>query len=195
MSLDFDLINKSTTHINDSFDAREITDCEFLCFLKDFIYPPMLNKLMNHLDQDDLLVWHRSVGQENRPRKEIRWQFDSVIEEIHVVVETLTIKIEELQKKKLKFNGIMIWKDTAGYMYSRHKDIPTISAAIQIYLTEGHPELNTKFYYKDNIYQSEYKINHGYFFDNSTRMEHGIENPVPEGHTRYSLYCHWSAVE
>jgi hypothetical protein len=69
--------------------------------------------------------------------------------------------------------------------------VPQISAALQVYLTEGDPLLNTKFYYKNQILESNYRVNQGYILDNKNFLEHGIECSVPANHDRYSLYAHW----
>jgi hypothetical protein len=191
MSLDFELIDSSTTYSLTRLVNRVTTPSPELFLLQDFIDPRLLDKLYQFITTQPNLSWQLVNGQEYRTRKEICWEADTVIEEVHTVFENLTDYLNQEFNRNLKFNGISIWQDSPSYMYGRHKDIPIINLAIQIYMTSGYNELNTKFYYNDQILESVYQKNYEYLIDNSNFLEHGIDTPVPKKHIRYSLYCSW----
>jgi hypothetical protein len=190
MPLDFELIQNSVAYSKNKLKSRTITESSEVFLLEDFFNPSLIEKLYQYVTSTNI-TWKKVPGQENRTRQEVNWVFDSVIEEVHSVVEQLTDDINDIFNRKLKFNGISIWKDSPSYCYGRHKDVDIINIALQIYLTSGYKELNTKFYYKNQVLESTYEYNHGYLMDNANKLEHGIETPVPEGHVRWSIYASW----
>ena len=195
MSLDMNLINLSIVHSQQFLQKRIVTPSPELWFLQDFIYPALLEKLFEFVTTTPNLNWHLVKGQEQKNRTEVSWESESVIEEIHMVYDSLTASLNLIFDRNLKFNGISVWKDGAGYSYGRHRDINRINVAIQIYLSNGPADLHTKFYFQEQILESKYQKNHGYLMDNINKLPHGIETPVPEDHVRYSLYASWDTVK
>jgi hypothetical protein len=195
MSIDAELITSSTAHSRQCLQRRSVTASPELWFVQDFVYPPMLEKLFDFVTTAPNLNWHLVSGQENKNRIEVSWEPESAIEEIHTVYDNLTVDLNSAFGRTLKFNGISIWKDGPGYKYGRHIDTDRINLGIQIYLVDGPADLHTKFYFQDQILQSTYKKNHGYIMDNSNKLQHGIETPVPEDYVRYSLYSSWDIVK
>lgn len=189
------LIRLGTEYSQYKLQNRIVTPSSELWFLQDFIYPALLEKLFKFITTSVDLNWHLVKGQERRNRLEVSWEPESVVEEIHMVYDNLTADLNLIFARNLKFNGISIWKDGPGYMYGRHRDIDQISVAIQIYLTDGPDQLHTKFYHEDQILKSTYQKNYGYIMDNTNKLQHGIETPVPENYTRYSLYTSWDAIK
>lgn len=195
MTIDTNLVNLSTVHSQHCLQKRSATPSTDLWFLQNFIYPELLQKLVGYVTTSTNLNWHPLKGQEKKNRAEVNWEPESVIEEVHMVYDNLTLDLSLLFGRNLKFNGIAVWKDGPGYMFSCHQDADCINVAIQIYLVDGPRELHTKFYFQDQILESTYQKNYGYCMDNINKLPHGIETPVPENHVRYSLYASWDVVK
>lgn len=194
MSLDFELIKKSTEYSLDKLRNITKSNCPDLFFLNDFLYPPMMNKLVNFLTTTDI-DWQVEMYQEQLNRLKVNWIPDSVIEEVHIVLENLTPELNQKFNRNNKFFGVTIWKDQEGYTIQKHnKDNSIIDIALQLYLSENLVDLGTKFEYKDEIIQINYRKNHGYLYDNSQGVPHYMSIPVPKEHIRYSLYAMWSKI-
>jgi hypothetical protein len=194
MLLEFDLIEQSTQYSADNLKNIEKTDCPYLFFLKSFINPTLLDKLLNYISTEEL-CWLPETNQEYQNRLKLNWVFNTVVEEMHIVLENLTIALNQKFNRNNKFIGLTIWKDQEGYTISKHnKDNPIIDLAIQIYLTDDAVNLGTKFEYNNKIFSTKYQKNHGYLYDNSQGVTHYMTTPVPKNHVRYSLYAMWSKL-
>lgn len=192
MPLDQDLISKSTVKSIDSLDKIVSTECPHLFFIEDFLEHSLLKKLISFISTADV-EWVKEIDQEYLNRLKLNWVFDSVVEEVHIVLDNLTEKLNQKFNKTNKFIGLTVWKDQEGYTISPHnKDNDLIDIAIQLYLTEGNVDLSTKFEYNGKILHPSYKINSGYLFDNSVGVRHYMITPVPQNYTRFSLYAIWS---
>jgi|LakMenE18May11ns_1017448.scaffolds.fasta_scaffold9772491_2 hypothetical protein len=194
MSLEFELIKKSTEYSSGKLKNITKSNCPDLFFLNDFLYPPLMNKLVNFLITTDI-DWQVEIYQEQLNRLKLNWIPDSVIEEVHIVLENLTSELNQKFNRNNKFLGVTIWKDQEGYTIEKHnKDNSVIDIALQLYLSENLVDLGTKFEYKDEIIQVNYRKNHGYLYDNSQGVPHYMSIPVPKEHIRYSLYAMWSNI-
>jgi hypothetical protein len=191
MPLDQELISKSTIKSMDSLDKIVSTECPHLFFIEDFLDHSLLKKLINFISTADV-GWVKEIDQEYLNRLKLKWVFDSVVEEVHIVLDNLTEKLNQKFNKTNKFIGLTVWKDQEGYTINPHKDNDLIDIAIQLYLTEGNIDLSTKFEYNGKILHPNYKINSGYLFDNSVGVRHYMTTPVPQNYTRFSLYAIWS---
>ena len=191
MPLDFTLIDDSTAYSLDKLSNKTSTISPSLFLLDSFLYPPMLTKLNDYILNTEL-DWHIEPYQATKNRLKINWVADSVIEEVHIVMENLTATLNQQFNRTNRFLGITIWKDQVGYTIERHKDRALIDLAIQIYLTGGTDDLGTKFEYNDKVLAAKYKANSGYLQDNQTGIVHYLDTPVPKNHIRYSLYVIWS---
>ena len=189
------LVQLGTAYSQQQLQTRITTSSTKLWFLQDFIYPKLLEKLFEYITTCATLKWHPLKGQEKRNRAEVNWEPESVIEEIHMVYNNLTLDLNLIFDRNLKFNGIAIWKDGPGYSFGKHQDADCISVAMQVYLIDGPTDLHTKFYFQDQILESTYRKNYGYCMDNLNKLQHGIETPVPKDHVRYSLYASWDVVK
>jgi hypothetical protein len=190
MPLDFTLIENSTAYSLDKLSNKTSTISPDLFLLDSFLYPPLLTKLNDYILNTEL-EWHVDPYREIKNRTKINWVFDSVIEEVHIVMKNLTTVLNQQFNRSDKFLGITIWKDQEGYTIDRHKDRVLIDLAIQIYLFGGTEDLGTKFEYDNTIISADYKENSGYLQDNQTGVVHYLDTPVPKDHIRYSLYAIW----
>jgi hypothetical protein len=193
MSLKFKLIKKSTEYSLDKLKNITKSNCPDLFILDDFLYPPLMDKLVDFLTTTDI-DWQ--VYQEHVNRLKLNWIPNSVVEEVHIVLENLTSELNQKFNRNNKFFGVAIWKDQEGYTIEKHnKDNSIIDIALQLYLSENLVDLGTKFEYKDEIIQINYRKNHGYLYDNSHQgVPHYMTTPVPKEHIRYSLYAIWSNI-
>lgn len=191
MAIDSRLITQSTVYSQNQLEHKVATQCPQLFLLDDFLLPELLEKTLDYL-QDSDLDWATVLYQESLPRYKIEWAADTVVEELHCVMESLTTTVDKIYGKKTKFNGINIWKDVYPYTLPLHEDNFRVSTAIQIYLTSGPEDLCTTFDYQGQFIKSQYKINQGYLFDNSQRTQHGLLSTVPQNHERLSLYATWA---
>jgi len=194
MPLEFELIKKSIEYSLDKIKTMKQSDCPDLFFLNDFLYPLLMDKLVNFLTTTEI-DWQVEIYQEQLNRLKINWIPDSVIEEIHIVLESLTPELNQKFNRNNKFFGITVWKDQEGYTIHKHdKDNSIIDIALQIYLSESLVNLGTSFEYNNEIIQVNYRKNHGYLYDNSRGVTHYMSIPVPKEHIRYSLYAMWSKI-
>jgi len=191
MLLDFKLITDSTSYSLDRLSKIDSTACPHLFFLKDFINPDLLVKLLDYITTEEI-VWTKELKQEYNNRLKLNWIPESVIEETHIVLDNLTADLNQRFNRTNKFLGLSIWKDQEGYTISMHeKDNSIIDVAVQIYLSESTVDLATKFLVNGTILSTDYKENYGYLVDNSVGVPHYMNTPVPADHIRYSLYAMW----
>jgi hypothetical protein len=191
MPLDFTLIDNSTVYSLDKLTSKTSTISPNLFLLDSFLHPQLLAKLNDYI-LNTKLDWHIDPYQATKNRLKINWVADTVIEEVHIVMENLTTALNQHFNRSNKFLGITIWKDQEGYTIERHRDRALIDLAIQIYLFGGTDDLGTKFEYNNTIISADYKENSGYLQDNQTGVVHYLDNPVPKDHIRYSLYVIWT---
>jgi hypothetical protein len=194
MSLDFDLINQSSTYSLQKLCELKKTSSPHLFLLEDFLNPLLVKKLYNFIIQNNL-TWEKQEDTKNSylpNREKINWIPDTVVEEAHIVFSALTEKLNETLHKKSNFSGISIWKDTTGFTIPEHSDNPVISYAIQLYLVNGPQNLSTVFEYKNEQITTKFKTNSGYLMDNESKLIHYINGSVPENFTRFSLYAIWT---
>lgn len=191
MPLDFTLIDDSTVYSINQLKNKAPTVSPGLFLLESFLHPQLLAKLNDYIINADL-AWQVEPYQANRNRLKINWVSDSVIEEVHIVMENLTSALNQQFNRTDRFLGVTIWKDQEGYTIERHTDNSTVNLAIQIYLTGSVDDLATKFEYGNVIISADYKENSGYLQDNQLGIMHYLDNPVPKDHVRYSLYAIWT---
>lgn len=190
--IDHDIIEKSVEYSKISLENREVTLSRGLYFLKDFLNPNLSSRVLEFLDNDDI-VWTKEENQYDLNREKINWIFDSPIEELHITMDSLTDYINKIFNRNNKFLGITIWKDSAGYTISKHTDNPLIDVAMQIYLTaKSDIDAGTSFIINDTIVKVPYKQNFGYLMDNTLNIEHFMDGKIPDEYIRYSLYAMWS---
>lgn len=190
MPLDQQLIKDSKSYALARLDELQSTVSQDLLLVDNFIYTPLLEKLINYIKAEQS-NWLPEQYQETKNRSKLNWAADTVLEEVHTVCESLTDPLNQIYHRRSRFLGITVWRDLEGYMIRPHTDQPLISMAIQIYLSESELDLSTKFLYKGKTIHPAYKKNSGYI-QNNTGLIHFMSTPVPANHTRYSLYAIWT---
>ena len=142
MTLDFTLIHESTIHAHESISNSK-TVHPGLLFVENFLSIDLLKKLQVYV-RDENLTWNSqetSVGLIYPGRRKINWAADSVIEEVHTVLDNLTEYINQLFARQNKFLGLSVWKDEYTYQIDPHYDNPVINISMQIYLNNEDMDL------------------------------------------------------
>ena len=193
--IDHNLIKAGTKHSNYVLDITLPGDCKDLYFFQNFLYPPLLNKLIEFVSSEEL-EWAvvRYLGIWPRGRREVTWLPDSVIEETHTVIENITNTINNKLNIKQEFNGISIWKDWGSYKSGRHSDQELIKTSLQVYLNSTEKNLATQFECNGEIICPKYVANAGYLLNNQSKVKHWMKQPIPKNFNRYSLFATWSDI-
>tara|TARA_S200000501_G_scaffold319041_1_gene313162 strand:- start:264 stop:836 length:573 start_codon:yes stop_codon:yes gene_type:complete len=189
--LDTDLIDAGTAYTQGWLKLIEPVP-QGLHLLEYILHPTVVHQLVNYCYATDL--WETVFNTVNKPiqnRQKICWQTDSIIEVAHTILDNCTPQINRIFDIDAEFNGLDLWRDTAGYTISKHTDNPIFNASLQVYL-QNLPELYTSFQYNEKIIQTNPEPNHGYLSDNTVGIPHWMDNSVPENFVRYSLHATWS---
>jgi hypothetical protein len=194
--INYDLINENIIHALAAIKNIEPTPCPGIWQIKNIFNENLLGKLQNHLDTVSDDCWSMVEGQENRSRRKLTWQADTVIEEMHEICSGLT---DYINKRFSDFNknflGISIWKDQQGYTMSWHQDNPIIDIGMQIFLFDRvSPEYGTVFKIDEKEYLVPYISNTGYIIVQNQQLTtlHKPAMPLASNQIRYSLYSVWS---
>lgn len=191
MPLDFKLIENNIDHSKSQLIKKTSTGCPYLYLLNDFFDRTMLDKILNYLKAYD--KWGPSEPY-YEGRQILNWEFDTVVEEIHISMESLTSEVNTLfNTNHSKFLGLNIWKDEYPFIIPKHTDNPIIGTSIQIYLNDCEENLATKFFYENETLNIPYISNSGYAMNNDFRIFHSMDSKIPLGFERYSLYAIWGA--
>lgn len=188
--IDQTLINNNIAHCTQQLSQRSITNISNLYQINNFFTKELVEKTLDYVKISD--KFHQVELQEYLNRTSITWDPDTVVEEIHNVLEKLTNDLNVLFDQNRKFCGLQIWKDTAGYLIGKHVDNSRVGYSLQIYLTTDIDNLGTYFYDNDCVVEIPYKQNAGYVTDAAQNIVHGMVRAVPPGHTRLSIYGTWS---
>lgn len=167
---------------------------------KNSTYDPTLATLSNFFQQnfiDDLIKfleefkdWKKT---NNLFRFQLTWESNTIIEEAHIIFEELTITVEKFVNRKLKFNGLCIWKDFENYAIPTHSDNPKIEVALQIYL-QGPRSSGTEFIVNGTTLKLDFTANSGYIMDNRSQLLHKMINPLKKDEIRYTIYASWCSA-
>jgi len=190
MPLDFNLIDKSITHSKERINLRMHTSSSDLFFVEDFLHSELIQKLVTSITTESF-DWKTVQYQENLNRLEVTWLPDSVIEETHIVIESLTETIGNIWHHPRKFLGISIWQDKSPYKIQPHADQILIGYGLQIYLNSNPTNLSTQFQLDETI-SPKYQTNCGYLMNNDSKILHWMSQDIPKDFTRYSLYAVWT---
>lgn len=124
-------------------------------------------------------------------RVKMCFEVDTVIEMLHETLSNCTPQMGTLFAKSLSFNGLDIWKDTAGYYVDKHTDNPEFNVSLQIYI-KNLPQLATVFEYDEQTVMPRADPNCGYMCDNTVGIPHWMNTAIPNNFTRYSLHATWA---
>jgi hypothetical protein len=97
-----------------------------------------------------------------------------------------------ISKLGLENIDFSLWIDNTEYNIPLHYDTDVIKYSIQIYLSEYRHGIGTSLSYSDSTKDTFVNIgfvqNGGYAMKNSHDFYHGMEQKVPDGYKRISLY-------
>lgn len=166
-----------------------------LMVVKDCFTKECEEKIKRYIPQISESSWQLVSGQESRNRKAVMWESDTVVEELHMVFESVTGFISDRYRMSLNFHGIQIWQDGPGYCIGEHMDNPVIKVSLQIYLFGAEKNIGTSFRLPDGRwYEVDFEANTGYLLLNDHRsgITHKSTNPVSNHTLRHSVYAVWS---
>jgi len=198
--IDQSLIDCNITHLAESVRASGANDSGLRIIQQPFDQV-LLNKIEHYLIHNNEGIWQPETTADyavmtNIPRLKLSWHADTVIEEVHCVFDATTELINQLYPaRNLKFIGITVWKDSAGYDIKWHTDNPLISVSMQIYLASTAPAPGTEFKFQDKSIVVPFVPNTGYIADNhhAHQLPHKTEYVVSDNCVRYSIFGMWTA--
>lgn len=188
--IDLQLVNNNVSHCLIQLGKKSKTGIDNLYCIDNFFTTPLIQKLLAYADS--VQNWQRVELQENKNRKAILWDPDTVFEECYMIFNQLSDYLNQEFKKKCQLTGIQLWKDLPGYHINSHVDNSRVVYSMQVYLSTGTDQLGTCFYDNDLTVEIPYQINTGYVTDTGQILPHGLSKPVPVGHERYSIYAVWA---
>ncbi len=175
-------------------NSKSLTDKFKL--ISDVLSADILIKLKQFIDTVDEKEWKEVPGQEFYPRKGINWISNTVVEELHIVMDNQSDEINKhFNTTGKKFLGLALWRDTDGYEIPKHQDNPKIDIAMQIYLFDYPKKYGTTFMVNGESIDIPFKHNTGYLLNQQEyngRLVHWSTNKLVGSLPRYSLYLIWS---
>lgn len=193
--IDQHLIQSATEHAIQAIDNSTAVSPNFR-LIENFLCSELELKLDNFIKTVDDSNWAPVPLQEKLPRRSINWIPDTVIEELHIVADNLTSRINQtFNTVDLKLQAIQLWQDSVGYYLPIHKDNPVIDVSLQVYLFDSPESVGTTIKLDTGTIDLPFKHNTGYLMFKESyeqRIPHGTTSVVPKGILRHSLYVTWS---
>lgn len=194
--IDQDIIKKASDSLHLSLENRHELTNDFSTI--DNVFPlEVLHKAYDYILNQSDKPWEletTSAGVKmDVPRRKIQWHGETVIEELHCAMESITPDVCAILKTDIKFLGIVLWQDYENYKIDWHSDNPILLATMQIYLAGSKTNPGTEFKISDNnFYTCNFVPNTGYFLNQThNRLEHHTTGSVPSDVSRYSLFGMW----
>lgn len=187
--IDYSLVNANIAHSRQQLAQRQSTTVDNLYQVDNFFTQELISKLLIYVDSST--QWNSVELQEHLNRASITWDADTVFEETYMVFEQLTDDLNSLFGSEYNLSGLQVWKDSPGYNIKMHVDNNRVGYSAQIYLTGGIDQLGTHFI-ADSTVEIPYAVNTGYITSVANQIPHGMIKPVPDQHTRYSVYAIWA---
>ena len=193
--IDQDLINKASQWAISAVNNCQSTQIDDLCMISNLLDAEIADKLKRYI-VDGHGQWETMHA---KHRRAIHWHEDSVIEELHNVIDSLTpVLKQKFHHSELNFLGMQIWNDTAEHGMDWHTDNPIITVALQLYLFDQAPQdCGTTFKNQTHKIEFPYIHNHGYLINTNQPpgVLHKISKITPANVNRYLLYCVWSKIK
>ena len=193
--IDQTLILSATAHAKLAIKNSKFLTDKFK-LISDVLSADILIKLKQFIDTVDEEEWKEVSRQEFYPRKGINWISDTVVEELHNVMDNQTDEINKhFNTTGNKFLGLALWRDTDGYEMPKHQDNSIIDIAMQIYLFDYPEKYGTTFIINEKSIDVPFKHNTGYLLNQqeyNDRLVHWPTNKLAGSLPRYSLYLIWS---
>jgi hypothetical protein len=195
--IDHTLISSATAHAKLAIkNSKSITND--LKLVTDILCPDIVIKLRQFIETVDEKEWITVKDQELFPRRVLRWASDTVLEEVHTVMDNLTDTINVYFHTTDKvFIGLQVWRDCDGYEITAHRDNSIIDIAMQIYLFDHSEKYGTTFDLNQELVNIPFKHNTGYLLyqqKDNKRLVHWSTNKLEGNLPRYSLYLIWGTV-
>ena len=194
--IDQEIIQTASNNLQQAFKNRIVHNTHFST-IHNVFSPEVLNKVYDYILNDSDKIWEletTSNGKEmNIPRNKIAWHMDTVIEELHMAMESITPQVQSVLNRPVNFVGITLWQDHEHYHIDWHSDNPVLMATMQIYLAGSKKNPGTEFRLEEGKYHNcEFIPNTGYFLNQTEcRLKHHTTGSVPPNVSRYSLFGMW----
>ena len=194
--IDQDIIQTASNNLKQAFENRTEHTKDFST-VQNIFSQNVLNKVHDYILNDSDKVWAletTSSGEEMHiPRNKIIWHSDTIIEELHMAMESITPQVQEVLDNPVNFVGIILWQDYENYKIDWHTDNPILMATMQIYLAGSKKNPGTEFELNEGEYHNcEFVPNTGYFLNQTERrLRHHTTGSVPPNVSRYSLFGMW----
>jgi len=194
--IDQDIIKKASDSLHLSLENRHELTKDFSTINNVFSLD-VINKIHEYILNESDKPWALETtehGVEMKvPRSKINWHGETVIEELHCAMDSLTTKVQVILKRDIKFLGNNLWQDYENYKIDWHSDNPILLASMQIYLAGSRKNPGTEFKLgEDNFHTCDFIPNTGYFLNQTqSRLEHRTTGSVPANVSRYSLFGMW----
>lgn len=193
--IDSALIEQNAQQLTASVTAGNPVWPPYLYIVTDCLTDAMLDKLHAYATTAPEDAWGKVERQLGYNRASINWDSDTVIEEAHIIFDTLTDTLSKRYLEPLHFHGVQLWKDQEGYNIKWHTDNTIIAVSLQIYLFDADGNLGTTFLVQNNQeLDIPFKNNTGYLahITSDQDLYHKSTTTIPAGVNRYSLYAYWS---
>lgn len=199
--IDSNLVEKNSAQMIKSM-MKSVEYNRGLRTVKDVFTSEMMSKIQEYLLATDRSLWQSETtasyqSMTSTPRLKIAWHSETVIEELHMVFESVTETINKLYPGSVrKFMGITVWQDSHGYNINWHTDNEVIDISMQVYLQGYNQCPGTEFRLSAENILVPWDINTGYISSNhpSLRNPHRIQHPVSGQEPRYSVFAIWTAL-
>lgn len=195
--IDQDIIKKASDSLHTSVKNRRQHTNDFSTLAN--IFPDdVMHRINDYILNNSNKPWQLETTEHgverNVPRSKIQWHGETVIEELHCAMESITNDVQKILKTDIKFLGIVLWQDYENYKIDWHSDNPILLATMQIYLAGSRNNPGTEFKLsEDNFHTCDFIPNTGYFLNQThNRLEHHTTDKVPANVSRYSLFGMWS---
>ena len=194
--IDQNIITNASISLQNALTDRFQHTNDF-CTIKNVFSQEVLHKVNDYILNDSDKPWALETtehGVEMKvPRSKITWHGETVVEELHCAMESITPEVQEILEKDIKFLGNALWQDYENYKIDWHSDNPILLATMQIYLAGSTENPGTEFKIsKGNFHTCDFIPNTGYFLNQTqNRLEHHTTGKVPANVSRYSLFGMW----
>lgn len=185
--IDFNLIDANNKQLSASILNRVDIGLPWAYKIENVFTNALLEKIKIKFNSNT--QWEKVNLQNDKNRNLIKWEPDSVIEEVHNIFESCQDIVSDVFKRKVVFKSVNFWKDLPGYTISPHIDNQQISIAIQVYIGESTALAGTELYLDNKQFTKLPWINNtGYILNNTPVSVHGMTIPSSQRTSVYGIY-------
>tara|TARA_B100002019_G_C21267005_1_gene599956 strand:- start:158 stop:727 length:570 start_codon:yes stop_codon:yes gene_type:complete len=188
--LDTELIEHSTLHATSVLQGLASVKGTVQTFTQ-LLPSTCIEQLLAYCEHATWIPAEDLQGRAIKNRQKTMLVHDTVVEVVHCVFENCTPLVRQLLRNDtLRFNGLVLWRDTQGYTIGPHTDNPMFNCSLQMYI-KNLPRLSTVFESTPDIW-TDTSPGSGYIADNTCGLKHWLNGVVPADYNRYSLHAIWS---